>query len=149
LKNTTENLAFNDISLLLAWITLGISLFHIIFPMELLNKKLFPVEDLVTETQTFEQARIEFSTDYDIENLITRKKALKAFMQSVQNQKEQQGPVSAEFKRLFAEGGIFSKLDAKNIGTILLTKPEDEEEVDFDFLDKYAEQVKDPVTNLE
>ena len=57
--------------------------------------------------------------------------------------------MSAEFKRLFAEGGIFSKLDAKNIGTILLTKPEDEEEVDFDFLDKYAEQVKDPVTNLE
>ena len=69
LKNTTENLAFNDISLLLAWITLGISLFHIIFPMELLNKKLFPVEDLVTETQTFEQARIEFSTVMLIEKL--------------------------------------------------------------------------------
>ena len=42
------------------WVTLGISLFHVVFPMEYLNKKLFPIKDEVTETDTFEEARLEF-----------------------------------------------------------------------------------------
>jgi len=62
LRNNYDELAFNDTAKFLVWITLGISLLNMLFPMEALNQKLFPIEDKVTETQTFEEARLGFPT---------------------------------------------------------------------------------------
>ena len=48
--------------------------------MQAINEKLFPIVDEVTETETFDEARLTFPTDYDIENPITRKVALQKYM---------------------------------------------------------------------
>jgi hypothetical protein len=77
LKDTLGLYAHNDTSFALAWVTFGISLVHIFFPMEILNKKMFPIEDLVTEYKTYDEVRAEFNTDYAVENPITHKKAFK------------------------------------------------------------------------
>ena len=94
LRNSESNFAFGNEPLV--WITLGISLFHIVFPMEFLNKRLFPIKDEVTENQTFEEARLEFNSDYDIQNPITRPHALKASIRRIQKKKGEK-----EGKRLF------------------------------------------------
>lgn len=62
LKNSADEFAFSNSGDAMIWIGLGISLFHIIFPMELLNKRLFPIKDEVTETQLYQEVRIEFNT---------------------------------------------------------------------------------------
>jgi len=87
LKNSFDELAFDNTCWALIWVTLGISLFHIIFPMEALNKKLFPIEDKVTETLTFEEARLAFNPDYDIANPLTHAKALRDYFRRLQSSK--------------------------------------------------------------
>ena len=64
LKNSFNEYAFDDASRILVWITLGISLFHIYFPMEALNRKLLPIHQKACETKTFHEARLNFATVY-------------------------------------------------------------------------------------
>jgi len=77
LKDATGELAFIDTARSLIWLALAVSLFHIFFPMSMLNKKLFKVKSQACENQTFEEARLSFTSDYDIENPITRKLAFR------------------------------------------------------------------------
>jgi len=88
LKNQYDELAFDNTCWALIWVTLGISLFHIIFPMEALNRKLFHIEDKVTETLTFEEARLAFNPDYDIANPLTHAKALRDYFRRLQTSKD-------------------------------------------------------------
>jgi len=62
LKNSENEFAFDTASRVLVWIALGISLFHIYFPMEALNRKLLPVHQKACETKTFNEARLNFFT---------------------------------------------------------------------------------------
>lgn len=62
LKNSFGEPAFSGPCKALAWVTLGISLFHIYFPMQSLNKKVFSVKAGSEETETFDFARINFTT---------------------------------------------------------------------------------------
>lgn len=62
LKDVKGDFAFGTENDSLIWITFGISLFHIFFPMESLNKKLFPIKDELTETITYEDAQVNFTT---------------------------------------------------------------------------------------
>mmetsp|Transcript_20033 Transcript_20033/g.17108 ORF Transcript_20033/g.17108 Transcript_20033/m.17108 type:complete len:229 (+) Transcript_20033:1599-2285(+) len=80
LQNTQGDLAYPTSSNVLVYVMIVISLVNMIFPMEVLNKILFKIKNDVTENTNFKQARIrEFSTDYDVENPITRTKALKKY----------------------------------------------------------------------
>jgi len=152
LKDQFDEFAFNDTAKSLVWITLGISLFHIIFPMEALNQKLFPIEDLVTETQTFEEARLGFPTDYDIENPLTHAKALRDYFKRLKSSASM--AKSAQVKKM-VDTGIFSKLKAENFEAILTPtgnttikqQDPDEDEIDFGGLDDYAAQVEKQKVN--
>lgn len=62
LFNSIGKESFSTLSKGLIWAPIGISLFHIFFPMDWLNETLFKIEDKVTETETYDQARIEFIT---------------------------------------------------------------------------------------
>jgi hypothetical protein len=64
-------------------VALGISLVNIFLPMEHVNEAIFSVGEEHLETMTYEEAKLEFLTDYDIENPITRKKALKELLAHV------------------------------------------------------------------
>lgn len=48
--------------------------------MEYINNILFPLDDDINEEISYREARLNFLTDYDIENPITRKEALKKHM---------------------------------------------------------------------
>ncbi len=83
LQDSNHTLAFADNAKMWGWITLIVSLIHIFFPMDYLNKKLFPIKDLVTENESYEEARVNFYTDYDIENPITKEKGLRSFRKAL------------------------------------------------------------------
>jgi DNA repair ATPase RecN len=142
LKDYWGEIAFPLETAVLVWITFGVSLFHIVFPMELLNKKLFKIKDEVTENITFETARLNFPTDYDLENPMTRKIALR---EHILRMKKHQGDGGATF---------FGKLLMQNADLAnFMSNPEDvfgvkegeeteQAEFHFDFLDGYADVAK-------
>lgn len=76
LDDHTGALAFRTVPKIWAWLALVVSLVHIFFPMAALNEKLFDVVDEVTENLPYSKAKSYFLTDYDIENPISRDKAL-------------------------------------------------------------------------
>lgn len=54
LENSADRLAYyEDAPTGLVYIMIGISLINIIFPMEVLNKVLFPIKNEVTENTSF------------------------------------------------------------------------------------------------
>ncbi len=57
-------------------ITLGIALLHILLPIKSITSKLSRVRNESVKTQTYNQARSYFYTDYDLENPLTRHQAL-------------------------------------------------------------------------
>jgi len=85
LKDSTDEFAFKDTARSLIWLALAISLFHIFFPMSVLNKKLFKIKSSPCENQTFEEARLSFNSDYDIENPMTRKLAFRKHLERKNN----------------------------------------------------------------
>lgn len=133
LKNSAGDLAFPIETTPFVWISLGVSLFHIIFPMELLNVKLFPIKDEVTETDNFEQARLRFTTDYEITNPLTSKQALKDHR--LRLQKSMQNGEGHFFQRAFNSnvGGL-----AAGLGDGVLKETEQVEEFNFAGLDEYC-----------
>ena len=62
LKNSANELAFTDTGRSLIWITLGISLFHIYFPMEMLNKKFLKIKNEGSVAVDFDEAELKFDT---------------------------------------------------------------------------------------
>jgi len=85
LKDSTNEFAFQDTARSLIWLALAISLFHIFFPMSYLNKRLFKMKSSPCENQTFEEARLSFNSDYDIENPMTRKLAFRKHLERKNN----------------------------------------------------------------
>ena len=73
----------NKLYEILVWVTFGISMIHILFPMDRVNKALFEIHDEVTESQSYDEARLTFNTDYDIQNPITHEHAVKELLESV------------------------------------------------------------------
>jgi hypothetical protein len=71
LFNSNGEESFSTLPQGLIWAPVGISLFHIFFPMDWLNETLFKIEDKVTETETYDQARIEFMTVSFLHNELT------------------------------------------------------------------------------
>jgi len=86
LEDSDDRLAFRTVSKFWVWATLVISIFHVFFPMDKVNKKLFPIKDEVTENMTYDKARTEFYTDYDIENPITRERGLREFRRALKGE---------------------------------------------------------------
>jgi hypothetical protein len=82
-----------------------ISLSNIFLPMEAVNECLFSVGEPHLETQTFEEAKLDFLTDYDIENPITRKKALKDLMNHVNPGSAQHSPDDDPFEHVHDHAG--------------------------------------------
>ena len=62
LKDSRSDVVYDSTANAWNWITLGVSLFHIYFPMEWLNRILFPITKERTETDSYEQARFDFTT---------------------------------------------------------------------------------------
>ena len=71
LIDTEGDRAYNRTHQIIVWVTLVISLVSIVFPMERLNRTWFPIQDEVTENETYDQAKQHFTNDYDLQNPIT------------------------------------------------------------------------------
>ena len=55
------------------YLTLGLSLLNILLPMKAINRKIWkPKREIDQENENYDEARKTFSTDYDLENPITR-----------------------------------------------------------------------------
>ncbi len=59
----------------------GIGLLHAILPMQLLNEKLFKIDDPDPNDATYDEAKQEFDTDYARENPATASNARKLFVE--------------------------------------------------------------------
>lgn len=168
LKDFVGDIAFSRETTPMVWITFGISLFHIFFPMESLNTKLFPIKDLVTEIRSFEDARISFTTDYDLENPSTRKKALEqhiirmkkgegqlSFLSNLRNSEFDRKDVLENFVSQVTNGGRrVSFLDRLKNSDFSKGTPGVESlfglkdsEHDYRFWDNYAEKLHKKKTN--
>jgi len=57
-------------------VTLVIALIHILLPTGVINSRLLKVKSESVKTKTYHEARLNFYTDYDLENPLTRHQAL-------------------------------------------------------------------------
>lgn len=140
LKDSKSDGVFDSTTNAWAWVTIGISLFHIYFPMEWLNRILFPITKERTETDAYEQARFDFTTDYDIENPITRKQALRDFLFQAKGMIEL-GANNARRLTSIKEGA-FTKLTAEELFRLMNANDAGEDN-DLLFLEKYAKDLED------
>lgn len=62
LQTSDEEPAYDAAGFGLMWATFALSLANIVLPMEYLNEKFFPISDEVTETFTYQKARVMFDT---------------------------------------------------------------------------------------
>jgi len=151
LKNSLGEFAFDDTSRALVWVTLGISLFHIYFPMEALNKKLLPIHQKACETKTFSEARLNFTTDYDIENPLTHKSALKKHIQRLGRSAEPEMKEKAMVLHGLKAGyvlGLTQLLNPKTTDRTNIHEMEDpneneEHEIDWNFLHIYMRKIQE------
>jgi len=60
LENSLGDAGFDSYGLIYA--AIAVSCFHVIFPMEIVNKKIFDLKDLVTEELSYQDAKKEFFT---------------------------------------------------------------------------------------
>lgn len=79
--------AIDTCSTTLIFLCLVASLIHIFFPMQLLNEKLFPLVDEVTEFIDYDEARLTFLSDYEIANPVTSRKAIKSLLLSLKEKR--------------------------------------------------------------
>jgi len=141
LRNKEDDLAFSDTGRGLIWVTLTISLLHFFLPMSSINEKIFKTEKSKPKAETFHKARLDFITDYDIENPVTHEKAmnqLKALKQAHFTQKRK--------KSDFCPQGDMpdSTFENSNIITSAKRKEsinDDEGQVEFDSLKVYAARI--------
>jgi len=140
LKDSQSDLVYDSTASIWNWITLGVSLFHIYFPMEWLNRILFPITKERTETDSYEQARFDFTTDYDIENPITRKTALREFLFQAKGMIEMGSNNVRRFTSI--KEGAFTKLTAEELFRLMNVQG-GEDDNDLLFLEKYARDLDD------
>ena len=63
----------NSVNVILMWVTLGVSILNYILPMNTINASIFRIKRFNTsENENYDEARKGFSTEYDLENPITR-----------------------------------------------------------------------------
>jgi len=161
LKDSANDYAFDDASRVLVWLTLGISIFHIYFPMEALNRKLLPVHQKACETKTFNEARLNFTTDYDIENPLTHTSALKKHIQRLGKSTEPQNRERALLLQGLRLGHFLGLTDLLNPKTESVTEKSsihqketrdledlienenEENSIDWNFLHIYTRKIKE------
>ena len=132
LQDSAGNMGIETTPKYLIYVAMIFSLIHIFFPMQLLNEKLFPLIDEVTEFVDYEDARLTFLSDYDIANPVTSRKAIKELLTSYDKKKGEEtrraGRTKMQtyyqnlLKQTNAEGGDdnqFGQLDqySKNVMT--------------------------------
>lgn len=71
----------------LVWTILGIGFVLSQIPSEALNDKFLPIADEVTEFNTYDQVKLEFTTDYDIQNPVTSQQAIEEHQKLLDNSK--------------------------------------------------------------
>jgi len=130
---------FNDSTTTLLWITVGISLFHTIVPMDWLNRSIFKIKDQRADRGNYDEARMSFYTDYDIENPLTRRIAISEFLSFIRNKKH------TKLKRMKsrAQTTAFDKLKVEDImKAFQADAAEESNNVDYSILDDYANEIR-------
>jgi hypothetical protein len=68
----------------LIWITFALGFIHLVVPIQSIIEKIRNKKDSKLQNlKTFDQAKSNFLTDYDIENPVTRKKAILRYMKTL------------------------------------------------------------------
>jgi len=62
----------NSSNTIVMLVTLGIALVHAFLPMRLINSALFKIRIYTSQTISYDEARVDFNTDYDLENPATK-----------------------------------------------------------------------------
>lgn len=118
-----------------------LSLLHLTLPMTYINAHLFHIPHEVAEDVPYDEARIDFPTDYDIENPVTCREGLYDFIEYVKSENAPPVNLANSIKI-----GAFNNLrDAhlKDLATqdVMRESAEVRRENDFTFLDAYASRV--------
>jgi len=122
--------------------TIVLSLLHIIFPTERLNTEFFRVKLDSRINQPYDESRVLFPTDYDIENPVTCREGLQDFIQFV----KEKGASSTTLMKSSVKKGAFLALQSGHLKDLvkqdrLSESQEVQKEHDLDFLEEYAHKV--------
>ncbi len=144
LENSAMDPVYNATELWLMWITLGLSIINVLVPMEYINQKIFKYQRRVTETMTYRQAQRSFITDYDRENPITRKRALREFMtQSFSPKKDETIPTGFSMLINSLASNIMKAAthEIEKEEQVILEE-ENDDDYDLQYLNLYVAKVK-------
>jgi len=129
--------------------------------MEALNRKLLPVHQKACETKTFNEARLNFTTDYDIENPLTHTSALKRHIQRLGKSTEPQNKERALLLQGLRLGHFLGLTDLLNPKTDSVTEKSsihqketrdledlienenEENSIDWNFLHIYTRKIRE------
>jgi len=83
------------------WFTMGISVIYALMPMDIFNETWFPIQkkkDKNLAMKSFDEARLGFHTDYDVQNPITRQEAVEELIMNAKKHKKSQWKLEKMFK---------------------------------------------------
>ena len=124
------------------FVIIGIGALLAIFPSNLLSNKMFKMKNQITEVQTYDEARTEFDTDYDIQNPITSKEGLHDYLTMIKKKKSAIIDMSRQI-RTGAYVLLAKKAFLKNKDKAL--SKEEHSPRGFDLLDEYAHHISNSI----
>lgn len=142
LQDFSGSLVYSDIPNWLIFTPLALSILYVFIPTKRLNEFFFPIPHRAIEDQTYEDARVSFATDYDIENPVTCREGLNDFLQFLKSrEKHLVTAMNGSVKK-----GAFKTLKDSHLKNLVTCKSHSEslevkKENDLAFLDEYAAQI--------
>ena len=103
LKQDIEARVYDSMPKLIVFITVMIGVLHLFLPMRRLNKAIFSVPNEDSNHLTYAEARVQFPTDYEVENPITCGETLHDFIKTIRLARDDSkiSTSSSKMKRAF------------------------------------------------
>jgi len=141
LEDENQSSIFSRISKTLVLLIIFLSLFHTFFPMDFLSNKLLKSHQASIENKLYEDSRVQFPTDYDIENPVTSREGMRNFIEFIKNKQVPPTLMKSSLKK-----GAFNILRSNNLKELvnknkLSESAEIKKENDLTFLQGYASKV--------
>jgi len=142
LQNSNDQHIYDLLPKSLIFATLGIGVILILFPMRLLNSKLFSIKEEEIEPYDYDEMRAHFTTDYDIQNPVTSGEALHNYLKLLKENK-----LILPKDQNIQKTGAFALLVAERFREAVQKSykgktPKNKKVNEYEFLDRYTENIE-------
>lgn len=149
LEDSSHLSVFSNVSKIIVLLAIFLSLLHTFFPMDFFSSKLLRNQQASMDNKLYDDSRVQFPTDYDIENPVTSREGIRNFIEFI---KSKHAP-SEELMKSSLKKGAFNMLRSHNLKDLVKQKglsesAELKKENDLTFLQGYASKVFKGGVNL-